>query len=276
MSYIEYAFTLKPVNPTAEILMAELGLAGFESFVETDSGLLAYIQKVYWQNSILENVYVMNSDEFEITYTIKEIPKENWNAKWEKSFSPIVVDDVCSVRAPFHEKPKTEYDIVIEPKMSFGTGHHETTFMMIQHMLQVDFKDKVVLDMGCGTGVLAILAEKLGAQKVTAIDIDNWCYINSLENVQKNNCNRIEALEGDASRLGSKQYDVILANINRNILLNDLPTYIKCLNEKGVLLLSGFYDNDIDSIQTVCEQHLLKLAEILEKNKWVSLKFINS
>ena len=275
MSYIEYTFTLNPVNPTSEILMAELGNAGFESFVETNFGLQAYIQKKEWNKTILQDIYILNSDEFEISYSKKEIAKVNWNEKWEKSFSPIVVDYVCTVRAPFHEKPKTEYDIIIEPKMSFGTGHHETTFMMIQHMLQVNFKDKVVLDMGCGTGVLAILAEKLGAQEVTAIDIDNWCYINSLENVEKNNCNSVNVMEGDASLLVSKQFDVILANINRNILLDDLTTYIDNLKKDGILILSGFYDNDIHSIQEVCEQHLLKLKGTIEKNKWVSLKFLN-
>lgn len=275
MSYIEYTFTLNPVNPTSEILMAELGNAGFESFVETNFGLQAYIQKKEWNKTILEDIYILNSVEFEISYTKKEIAKVNWNEKWEKSFSPIAIDNVCTVRAPFHEKPKTEYDIIIEPKMSFGTGHHETTFMMIQHMLQVNFKDKVVLDMGCGTGVLAILAEKLGAQEVTAIDIDNWCYINSLENVEKNNCNSVNVMEGDASLLVSKQFDVILANINRNILLVDLTTYIDNLKKDGILILSGFYDNDIHSIQEVCEQHLLKLIGTIEKNKWVSLKFLN-
>lgn len=275
MTYIEYNFTLNPVNPTAEILMAELGYAGFESFVETNSGLQAYIQKEDWSEDILDDVYILNSDEFEISYSKKEIAKVNWNAEWEKSFFPIVVNNICTVRAPFHEKPNTEYDIIIEPKMSFGTGHHETTFMMIKHMLQVDFKDKVVLDMGCGTGVLAILAQKLGAQEVTAIDIDNWCYINSIENVEKNNCNSIKVMEGDASLLVSKQFDVILANINRNILLDDLLTYIENLNKDGILILSGFYDNDIHSIQEVCEQHLLKLIGTIEKNKWVSLKFLN-
>lgn len=275
MTYIEYNFTLNPVNPTAEILMAELGYAGFESFVETNSGLQAYIQKEDWSEDILDDVYILNSDEFEISYSKKEIAKVNWNAEWEKSFFPIVVNNICTVRAPFHEKPNTEYDIIIEPKMSFGTGHHETTFMMIKHMLQVDFKDKVVLDMGCGTGVLAILAQKLGAQEVTAIDIDNWCYKNSIENVEKNNCNSIKVLEGDASLLVSKQFDVILANINRNILLDDLLTYIENLNKDGILILSGFYDNDIHSIQEVCEQHLLKLIGTIEKNKWVSLKFLN-
>ncbi|NCP91174.1 MAG: 50S ribosomal protein L11 methyltransferase, partial [Flavobacteriales bacterium] len=198
-----------------------------------------------------------------------------WNEAWEKNFNPIVVDNLCSVRAPFHEKPNTAYDIIIEPKMSFGTGHHETTHMMIQHILKNDFANKSVLDMGCGTAVLAILAEKKGAKPIDAIDYDNWCYLNSLENVERNHCKHITVIEGDARVLKSKKYDVIIANINRNILLQDMQTYVSCLNAHGMLFLSGFYNDDIPLIQEACEKQMLKLAEILERNHWVSLKFLN-
>lgn len=272
--YIGYYFKAKPLQPAVEILIAELGYAGFESFVETEEGVTAYIQKEEWNPSILDDIQILNSDEFEISFTFEDIEQTNWNAEWEKNFNPIIVDDVCTVRAPFHEKPNTTYDIVIEPKMSFGTGHHETTHMMIQHILKNDFKDKSVLDMGCGTGVLAILAEMKGAKPIDAIDIDNWCYLNSIENIERNNCKNISVLEGDSSLLKDKKYDIIIANINRNILLKDLHIYASCLNKNGGLFLSGFYNNDIPIVEAECNKHMLKLDEKLERNNWVSLKFL--
>lgn len=273
--YIGYEFKVTPVQPGVEILIAELGYAGFESFVETEEGVTAYIQKEEWHENILEDIQILNSKEFKIDFTFNEIEQTNWNEEWEKNFNPIVVDNICSVRAPFHEKPNTPYDIIIEPKMSFGTGHHETTHMMIQHILKNDFTNKSVLDMGCGTGVLAILAEIKGANPIDAVDYDNWCYLNSLENVERNNCKHITVIEGDASVLTGKKYDIIIANINRNILLNDMETYISCLNKGGLLFLSGFYKDDIPVIQEACEKHMLKFEEKLERNHWVALKFLN-
>lgn len=273
--YIGYEFKVTPVQPGVEILIAELGYAGFESFVETEEGVTAYIQKEEWHENILEDIQILNSEEFKIDFTFNEIEQTNWNEEWEKNFNPIVVDNICSVRAPFHEKPNTPYDIIIEPKMSFGTGHHETTHMMIQHILKTDFTNKSVLDMGCGTGVLAILAEIKGANPIDAVDYDNWCYLNSLENVERNNCKHITVIEGDASVLAGKKYDIVIANINRNILLNDMGTYISCLNKGGLLFLSGFYKDDIPVIQEACEKHMLKFEEKLERNHWVALKFLN-
>ncbi|MCP4055385.1 MAG: 50S ribosomal protein L11 methyltransferase [Mesoflavibacter sp.] len=273
--YKGYYFKVEPLQPAVEILIAELGYAGFESFVETEEGVTAYIQKDEWNQNILEDIQILNSDEFDITYTHEDIEQTNWNAEWEKNFNPIVVDNVCAVRAPFHEKFDTEYDIIIEPKMSFGTGHHETTHMMIQHILQNDFKDKSVLDMGCGTAVLAILAEMKGAKPIDAIDIDNWCYLNSLENVERNNCKYISVYEGDASLLNDRHYDIIIANINRNILLQDIATYAKCLNTNGSLFLSGFYEDDIPLIEKECNTHNLQLTKTLKRNNWVALHFKN-
>ncbi len=273
-TYIGCYFKVKPLQPAVEILIAELGLAGFESFVETEEGLTAYIKKQDWNPTMLDDIQIMNSDEFSISYTMEEIEQVNWNQEWEKNFNPIIVDELCTIRAPFHEKPNTTFDIVIEPKMSFGTGHHETTHMMIQHILNNDFKDKSVLDMGCGTGVLAILSELKGAKPIDAIDVDNWCYLNSLENVERNCCNHISVYEGDAGLLGNKKYDIIIANINRNILLNDIKTYASCLNKNGMLFLSGFYKEDISVIEDACNRNMLKLNEKLERNNWVSLKFI--
>ena len=273
--YLEYIFKVDPVQPATDILIAELGYAGFESFVENEDGVTAYIQKDEWNEHILNDVQIVNNEEFKISFSVKEIEQVNWNAEWEKNFNPIEVDNICTVRAPFHAKPDTKYDIVIEPKMSFGTGHHETTHMMIQHLLKLDLKDKKVLDMGCGTGILAILAEKMGARPIDAIDIDNWCYENSIENVERNNCKHISVYEGDVSLIRERKYDVIIANINRNILLEDIPHYSKSLNKNGVLLLSGFYKDDILSISKKCNEFGLKLSESAEKNYWVAIKFLN-
>ncbi|MFD0862270.1 50S ribosomal protein L11 methyltransferase [Sungkyunkwania multivorans] len=273
--YIAYDFKVHPAKPGVEILIAELGFAGFESFVENDKGVVAYIQKDDWHEGILKNVQILYSEEFVVTHEVEEIAQVNWNEEWEKNFQPIEVDGVCAVRAPFHPKTDVKYDIVIEPKMSFGTGHHETTHMMIQHILKNDFEGKSVLDMGCGTGVLAILAEMKGATKLDAIDIDNWCYLNTLENIDRNHCKHIQAYEGDASLLNSRKYDVIIANINRNILLNDLASYAKCLNEGGELYLSGFYKEDLSVISEECAKFSLHFVENLERNHWVAVKYVN-
>lgn len=273
--YIGYDFKVEPMQPGVEILIAELGYAGFDSFVETENGVTAYIKKEDWNADILNTIQILESDEFAISYVFKEIEQTNWNAEWERNFHPIVVSDLCTVRAPFHDAFNTKYDIVIEPKMSFGTGHHETTHMMIQHILNHDFSNLSVLDMGCGTGVLAILAEMKGATNIDAIDIDNWCYLNSLENVERNNCKNISVFEGDAGLLKDKNYDVIIANINRNILLQDLDAYVACLNSNGFLFLSGFYKDDISLITEKCNILGLNHVDILEQNHWVALKFVN-
>ena len=271
--YIGYDFKLNPLQPGTEILIAELGYAGFESFVETEEGVTAYIQKDEWNPNILDDINILDSDEFKIEYTFSEIEQINWNSEWEKNFDPIEVDGKCTVRAPFHPDKNFEYEIVIEPKMSFGTGHHETTFMMLQFILENDFKGKSVLDMGCGTAVLAILAEMRGASKLDAIDIDEWCFENSLENIERNNCENISVFLGDATLLSDKKYDVIIANINRNILLNDMDTYRKCLEKGGILYLSGFYNEDLPIIKEACNNLGFTFVENKEKNKWVAAKF---
>jgi len=273
INYIGYAFTVTPLQSGTEILIAQLGYAGFESFVENEDGVTAYIQEGDWNSTILEDIQILNSDEFEISYVEEVIEQTNWNSEWEKNFNPIQVDDLVSIRAPFHENPNLKYDIVIEPKMSFGTGHHETTHMMVQQLLDLDLTDKKVLDMGCGTGILAIFAEMKGANPIDAIDIDNWCYLNSIENVERNKCSNINVFEGDASLLINKKYDVIIANINRNILLNDMQTYMDCLNDKGVILFSGFYQEDIPIIDAEVSKYGVKIDKIIERNNWVSLKY---
>ncbi len=272
--YLAYTFTVSPKEPATEMLIAELGYAGFESFVENEEGVVAYIQKEEWKEGLLESIFVLNSNEFEIRYTSEEIAQVNWNSEWEKNFNQIQVADKVSIRAPFHENPNLPYDIVIEPKMSFGTGHHETTHMMVQHLLEMDLEAKKTLDMGCGTGILAIFAEMKGAQPIDAIDIDRWCYENSLENIERNNCTHISAYEGEVSLLEGKQYDVIIANINRNILLNDMEVYANCLEANGFLLLSGFYKEDIPLIDAKASTLGMTLQKTLERNNWVSLKYL--
>ncbi len=275
MIYISYNFTVSPLQPATEILIAELGLAGFESFVENDYGVIAYIQKEEYSDTVLDGIYALKNEEFTISYTKEEIAQVNWNSEWEKNFNPIQVDDLVSIRAPFHQNLNLKYDIVIEPKMSFGTGHHETTHMMVQHLLDIELKNKKVLDMGCGTGILAIFAEMKRAKPIDAIDIDKWCYENSVENCERNNCKHISVYEGDASLLINKKYDVIIANINRNILLSDIKVYTNCLHDKGVLLLSGFYQEDIPIIDAEVSKYKLQLDKIIERNNWVALKYFS-
>jgi len=271
--YIAYHFKVSPLQPATEILIAELGYAGFESFVENENGVTAYIQKDEHHNTIFDDIFALMNEEFQISYTQEEIAQVNWNSEWEKNFQPIQVDNEVSIRAPFHENPNLKYDIVIEPKMSFGTGHHETTHMMVQQLLELDLQNKRVLDMGCGTGILAIFAEMKGAKPIDAIDIDAWCYENSNENCERNNCKHISVYEGDITLLVNKKYDVIIANINRNILMSDIKTYANCLNKKGVLLLSGFYQEDVPVIDGEASKYKMKLTKIIERNNWVALKY---
>ena len=275
ITYLGYHFKVEPKELGSEILVAELGEKPFESFIETETGVSAYIQKSLWTEDVLDDIFILNSPEFTVSYTVEEIEQVNWNEEWEKNFEAIDVDGICHVRAPFHEKTDAEYDIVIEPKMSFGTGHHETTHMMIQHILENDFEGKKTLDMGCGTAILAILAEMKGAQPIDAIDIDNWCYLNSIENAERNNCKHISVYEGDASLLKGKKYDTIIANINRNILLNDMQQYVDCLNENGTLFLSGFYEEDIPAIDASCIEKGLTYVKKQQRNNWVALKYVN-
>lgn len=258
-----------------DILVAELGSVGFESFTENEDGVVAFIQEADWKESLLNDIQILESEEVGFSYEIEEIEQVNWNEEWEKNFEPIIVENEVSIRAPFHKNPNLKYDIVIEPKMSFGTGHHETTYLMIKHLMALDLRGKKVLDMGCGTGILAIFAELKGAEHIDAIDIDAWCYENSVENIERNQCQNIEVYEGDASMLKGRTYDLIIANINRNILLNDIAVYTESLNANGELYLSGFYTQDIPQINEAAEKNGLVLSVRYERNNWVGLKFVN-
>jgi ribosomal protein L11 methyltransferase len=273
-TYIAYHFTIEPIELGSQILIAQLEDTAFESFEETEEGVSAYVQKDVWSENILNDIEIITNENFKISYTTNEIEPVNWNEEWEKNFSPIDVDGICHVRAPFHPATNAKYEIVIEPKMSFGTGHHETTHMMIQHLLDLDVTNKKTIDMGCGTAILAILAEMKGAHPIDAVDIDNWCYLNSIENAERNNCKHISVYEGDASWLnGGQKYDVFIANINRNILLNDMTTYVNCMNDNAVLLLSGFYTEDFEAINECCEKLGLTFESKKERNNWLGLKY---
>jgi ribosomal protein L11 methyltransferase len=272
--YLEYNFEISPLQPATDILIAELAALGFDSFVETGTGLQAYIPK---EERIpdLNGVRILKNPDFQIRYSRTEVAPVNWNETWEKNFHPILIEEHCAIRAPFHEPFDVPYEIVIEPKMSFGTGHHETTHMMLQFVLRADLEGKSVLDMGCGTGVLGILAAMRGAATVTAIDIDSWCVENSVENINRNGQGDIEVVQGDAGVLEGRHFDVILANINRNVLLEDLPAYRAVLNAPdGELYLSGFYEEDLPLLTGKCEALGMRLSEKLKKGNWVSAKYV--
>ncbi|MDR7770352.1 50S ribosomal protein L11 methyltransferase [Riemerella anatipestifer] len=269
-SYLEFKFTITPPQPWSEILMAELIHIGFDSFTEETNGILAYIPKNDLNEDAIKSLYIFEQEGVEIDYTYTEMPNINWNEEWEKNFSPINVEDKVYIRAEFHEPQSLDYEIIIQPKMSFGTGHHATTYLMIQQMLEMDFQGKKVLDMGCGTSVLAIFAKLKGAGDTLAIDIDPWSVENSKENADRNQVSlRIE--EGTAENLGLEKFDIILANINRNILISDIPIYVSVLEKGGQLLLSGLCFFDVEDIMEVCTAQNLKLNKKVQREEWVSL-----
>ncbi len=269
-NYLEFNFKLNPLQPWNEILMAELIQIGFDSFTEEHDGILAYVQKDLFKEEDLQNLWLLNSDEVKISYEFQEMPNINWNEEWEKNFSPINVEDKVLIRAEFHEPNPNLHEIVIQPKMSFGTGHHPTTHLMVQQMLDMDFEGKKVLDMGCGTSVLAIFAKQKGASEVVAIDIDEWSVENSIENAARNGV-ELNISQGTAENLGSEKFDIILANINRNILISDIPTYVSILNKDGLLLLSGLCFFDVEDILEVCTEQNLTLKNKQQREEWMSL-----
>lgn len=275
MNYINLSATIKPLEVGRDILVAELSEIGFESFVETENGLEAYIQSSQFKLEAVKNLRIINNSEFTVAYSTQIIEDQNWNETWEKSFNPINVENRCYIRAKFHEKPTDiEFDIIIDPKMSFGTGHHETTYLMIKRLLDLDVTNKKVLDMGCGTGVLAILAKMKNAKYIEAIDIDEWAYNNTIENIRNNNCKEIVVKQGGAELLKDNNFDVILANINRNILLKDMNKYAKSLSTNGDLLLSGFFNVDRNLLLEEAAKLGLKNSYTEEKKDWLMIHLI--
>ncbi len=275
MDYIQCKFIFDEPIPWREVMVTYLCEMPFESFEEpTEKELLAYIPKPNFDKTQFEELITIFPNQ-EFTTQTKEIKDENWNAQWESNFDPIIVDDECIVRAPFHDiKDNYKYDLIINPQMSFGTGHHQTTFLILGHLKTMDIKNKSVLDMGCGTGVLAILAHKLQAKDIVAIDIDEWSYNNTKENNVLNDCENIEVLLGGAEQLEENQkFDVILANINRNILLKDFEVYNKSLNEKGKIIMSGFYTTDVSFIEKKANELGLVKTNERQKEGWAMVEF---
>ncbi|MGM0565724.1 MAG: 50S ribosomal protein L11 methyltransferase [Bacteroidota bacterium] len=272
MSYIEVSCRVFPAEPASDILIAQMAEIGFEGFTDSDTGVLAYIPKEHFDADALQELGIVKSGAFDISFDYAEIEEENWNAVWESNYDPVDIDGECLVRAPFHEKQEGfDYEIVLEPKMAFGTAHHETTFLSIQQMLKMDFKDKKVLDMGSGTGILSILASKLGAKSIIAIDNDPWAYKNALENFKMNDVDNAEAVEGDALSVPDNQFDIVLANINRNIVIQDMKHYAKALKKSGTLLLSGFYEHEAEMVGNEAQKYHIRITSQSSKNDWVAL-----
>lgn len=274
MNYIVLNFECDPA--CTDMLIAELAQVDFDTFLETDTGFQASVgSETYDEGAVNEIVERYRDIVSPLSYVVEEVEKKNWNEEWEKHYDPIVVDDKCIVRASFHEPAHGyPYEIVINPKMSFGTGHHETTHLMLKAQLGIDFKGKSVLDLGCGTGILAIMAHKLGAKNIEACDIEEWAVTNSTENFMHNGCPEIRCYEGTVDALQDRHpRDIVLANINRNVLLEEIPTYSTLLNTGGYLLLSGFYEKDIPDIEQVAVDRGLKKLRYETKKDWVAVVF---
>lgn len=270
MNYLAYHFTVNPPQPGSEILAALIADFGFDSFDYTDKGFVAYIKEEDSGNVVLDD---FTFDDFTFSLRVEKIAQTNWNEEWEKNFEPVLVDDLLLIRAPFHEKNNSvKHEIIIMPKMSFGTGHHQTTKLMCRELFNTNVKNKRVLDMGCGTGILAILAKQLGANDVLGIDIDEWSVENSIENCAVNNCSDIVIKKGDANLLANeKNFDLILANINKNILKNDIPAYAAKMNAGAKLFLSGFFTTDVEELTNVASTNNLKFVSTNNDNEWAMI-----
>lgn len=275
MDYIELivGFETKSEVNIAEIIIAKLGEIGFESFIEEEKSIKAYIQadKFSLENASIE---LSNIEDTDINLSFENIEKQNWNAVWESNFKPVKIGNNCIIRAPFHTNlGHFEYEVVIEPKMSFGTGHHETTSLMAEYIMRDSFNNSTVLDMGCGTGVLAILASMKKASEVTAIDYDEWSYINTVENIERNSITNIIAMQGDFDAIQELKFDIVLANINRNILTKHAQDLYNSTNNDGYIYLSGFYNIDFETIKETYEKTGFIFIDRIEKNQWNAAKF---
>lgn len=258
-----------------EILMAEIADVGFDTFMETEKGFEAYVEMENFDKELLRQIKEKYEKQTSLILFQDRIQKQNWNEEWEKSYEPIIVDDKCVIRASFHKMEKPyPYEIVITPKMSFGTGHHQTTYLMVKNQMRIDHLGKRVMDAGCGTAILSIMACKLGASNVEAFDIDEWSMLNGRENVEINQCSNIRLQQGKISDLTiDGKFDIILANINKNVLMSEISLYQDFLVKGGKLLISGFYTSDIADLQGECAR--FNLGEIFrdEKDDWACVVF---
>jgi ribosomal protein L11 methyltransferase len=275
MEYVELELKLEPFTPWNEVLVALLSEIDFESFQEIDSKLMAYIQKDLFQKEALDEILndLKNRPDLILSNQINFIEQQNWNAVWESQFEPVFIDNQLQILAPFHDLNEFKgQTIIIEPKMSFGTGHHQTTFLMCKEMFELNFENTKVLDMGSGTGVLAILAEKLGASEIHAFDIEPWSVENCEDNSIKNQCIRIKSFLGDIDKVNGS-FDYILANINKNVLKNQMKHYAEMLRASGILLLSGFFQSDTEELKDFASNNSLTFIHMKEKEGWAMLKF---
>ena len=279
MQYIEVTFTVNPVSETANDIIAALAAElGFESFVESPEGTIGYIPApLYNEESLHKALTDFPMSDTTITFVANEMEDKDWNEEWEKNFfEPIVVDNRCVIHSTFHKDyPKATYDIIINPQMAFGTGHHQTTRLIISYLLDIELQGKTVLDMGCGTSILAILASMRGASSLTAIDIDEWCVNNSIDNFTLNHIDNIKVFQGDASSLATEgPFDVIIANINRNILLADMQHYVARMNKGAEIYFSGFYESDLPMIQAEAERLGLRYLSHRVEKDWTAAQFV--
>lgn len=279
MQYIEFQIILENKEDFLyDILSDQLSSIGFESFVQQNDSLYAYVPKDSFDEQLFDDL--INRFSYSSVDSCKKsiIQSRNWNEEWEKHyFKPIVIGDECVIHSSFHANvPSAKYDIVIDPKMAFGTGHHETTGLVVEQILKSEMENLKVLDMGCGTAILAILAMMKGAKSTVAVDIDTWCVENSLENIALNKVEGVEVLLGGAEQIKGRKFDLILANINRNILLRDMREYAQCLDAGGMLYMSGFYVEDIPLIQEEALKQRLDFQYFKEKNNWVVVKTVKA
>ncbi len=277
MATLELDLSFSPASPWQEILVAELSDLGFSSFNTGQEGRLkAYSDEdPKTVRTKTDTTLLPFKEKCGLSWTWEELPEKNWNKIWESSFHPVVIAEQCRIRADFHDPdPGMAYDILINPKMSFGTGHHPTTELMVHLLLDLDLKGKTILDMGAGSGILAILCEQKGAKEVLAIDNSPWATENMKENITANACKVITPLEGDSSALADKRFNIILANINKNVVLKDLPAYENVLGKGGTLLLSGFYDSDVSDIDRIAKAEGLIRTDYRTKDHWAALTYV--
>ena len=275
-NYISVKFKISPIYPGVEILIAELSQLEFEMFEEINTGLIAYIHSQNFNKKTLSNIKLLESSEFNISYSTHTIENKNWNIEWEKNFKKVKIGDNCVIRAPFHKASKKDYEIIIMPEMSFGTGHHESTQLMIEYILESELKNLRVSDIGSGTGILSILSEKKGASKVDAVDIDRRSYINSMDNLKRNKCKRVFVTNSSSDSLLGNKYDLILCNINLNLLISNFKNFAQISTQNTTLIVSGFYRNDLDLVNIKLKKNNFHILDFKEKNNWISAKYYYS